>query len=146
MMHMTFYWSRQATLLFSSWRTDSWLSYALTLLACVLASAFYQDLENVRYRVRRSGKPTEGKAEEPLLLQPKGAGAGYTGKLSVGKIVGGVLFGLSSALGYLLMLAIMSFNGGVFLAIVLGLTVGFLVFRSEDEDETAGANSTCACA
>ncbi|XWS17574.1 hypothetical protein CRYUN_Cryun33cG0078800 [Craigia yunnanensis] len=146
MMHMTFYWSRQVTLLFSSWRTDSWLSYALTLLACVLASVFYQYLEHVRYRVRWGGKPTDGTVEEPFLLQPKGAGAGNRGKWSVGKIMGGVLFGLSSALGYLLMLAIMSFNGGVFLAIVLGLTVGFLVFRSEEDDEAAGVNSTCACA
>ncbi|XVE97777.1 hypothetical protein REPUB_Repub03eG0048000 [Reevesia pubescens] len=144
MMHMTFYWSRQVTVLFSSWRTDSWLSYALTLLACLLASAFYQYLEHVRYRVRRGGKRAMGTVEEPLLLQPK---AGKRGKWSMVKIVGGLLFGLSSALGYLLMLAIMSFNGGVFLAIVLGLTVGFLVFRGEEEDdEIAGVNSTCACA
>ncbi|XP_022751772.1 copper transporter 5.1-like [Durio zibethinus] len=146
MMHMTFYWSRQVTLLFSSWRTDSWLSYALTLLACVLASVLYQYLEQVRYRVRRGGKPKEGTAEEPFLWQTKGAGAGNRGKASVAKIVGGVLFGLSSALGYLLMLAVMSFNGGVFLAIVLGLTVGFMIFRSEEDDEIAGVNSTCACA
>ncbi|MBA0668835.1 hypothetical protein Goklo_001713 [Gossypium klotzschianum] len=139
MMHMTFYWSRQVTLLFTSWRTDSWPSYALTLLACVLASAFYQYLEYVRYRVRRGRKPTEGTAEEPFLLRSKGAGM-------VGKIAGGVLFGLSSALGYLLMLAVMSFNGGVFLAVILGLTVGYLVFRGEDDDQTAGLNSTCACA
>ncbi|KAG4136631.1 hypothetical protein ERO13_D07G018700v2 [Gossypium hirsutum] len=138
MMHMTFYWSRQVTLLFSSWRTDSWPSYALTLLACVLASVFYQYLEHVRYRVRRSRKP----AGEPLLSQPNRA----AGKWSAKKIAGGLLFGLSSGLGYLLMLAVMSFNGGVFLAIVLGLTIGFLWLRSEDEDEIAGVNSTCACA
>ncbi|XVE53824.1 hypothetical protein DITRI_Ditri03aG0033000 [Diplodiscus trichospermus] len=146
MMHMTFYWSRQVTLLFSSWRTDSWLSYASTLIACVLASAFYQYLEHLRFRARAGGKPTVGTKEEPLLLQAKGAGAGNRRKWSLEKIKGGSLFGLSSALGYLLMLAIMSFNGGVFLAIVLGLTVGFLVFRIEEEDETAGVNSTCACA
>ncbi|XVF48775.1 hypothetical protein PTKIN_Ptkin03bG0216100 [Pterospermum kingtungense] len=148
MMHMTFYWSRQVTLLFSSWRTDSWLSYALTLLACVLASAFYQYLDHARYRVRRGSKRVEGTAEEPFLSQPKGSGAGNRdrGRWSMRKINGGLLFGLSSALGYLLMLAIMSFNGGVFLAIVLGLTAGFLAFRSEDDDETGGVNSTCACA
>ncbi|KAK5773166.1 hypothetical protein PVK06_049471 [Gossypium arboreum] len=109
MMHMTFYWSRQVTLLFTSWRTDSWPSYALTLLACFLASAFYPYLEYVRYRVRRGGKPTDWTTEEPFLLRSRGAGM-------VGKIVGGVLFGLSSALG------------------------------GEDDDQTAGLNSTCACA
>ncbi|KAB2049911.1 hypothetical protein ERO13_A13G188100v2 [Gossypium hirsutum] len=139
MMHMTFYWSRQVTLLFTSWRTDSWPSYALTLLACFLASAFYPYLEYVRYRVRRGGKPTDWTTEEPFLLRSRGAGM-------VGKIAGGLLFGLSSALGYLLMLAVMSFNGGVFLAVILGLTVGYLVFRGEDDDQTAGLNSTCACA
>ncbi|KAL4340876.1 hypothetical protein GQ457_08G003770 [Hibiscus cannabinus] len=146
MMHMTFYWSRQVTLLFTSWRTDSWPSYALALLACVLASAFYQYLDHLRYRVRRGGNPTEGTAGEPFLLRPKGAGTGTGSKWSAGKIVGGVLFGSSSALGYLLMLAVMSFNGGVFLAVVLGLTAGYLVFRSGDDDEISGVNSTCACA
>ncbi|KAK8286870.1 hypothetical protein V6Z12_D07G020100 [Gossypium hirsutum] len=97
-----------------------------------------QYLEHVRYRVRRSRKP----AGEPLLSQPNRA----AGKWSAKKIAGGLLFGLSSGLGYLLMLAVMSFNGGVFLAIVLGLTIGFLWLRSEDEDEIAGVNSTCACA
>jgi copper transporter 1 len=43
------------------------------------------------------------------------------------------------------MLAIMSFNGGVFLAIVLGLTVGYVLFRSGDE-EVVVVENTCACA
>ncbi|KAL4301796.1 hypothetical protein GQ457_10G001580 [Hibiscus cannabinus] len=142
MMHMTFYWSRQVTLLFSSWRTDSWPSYALTLLACVLASVFYQYLEHARYAVRRGENPSAA-AEEPLLSRANRFGGG---KWSGRRIAGGVLFGVSSGLGYLLMLAIMSFNGGVFVAIVVGLMVGYLGFRSEDDDEIAGVNSTCACA
>lgn len=43
------------------------------------------------------------------------------------------------------MLAIMSFNGGVFLAIVLGLTVGYVLFRSGDE-EVVVLDNPCACA
>lgn len=38
----------------------------------------------------------------------------------------------------------MSFNGGVFLAIVLGLSVGYLLFRSED-DGVVVVEDPCAC-
>ncbi|GLT85620.1 hypothetical protein SLE2022_038060 [Rubroshorea leprosula] len=143
MMHMTFYWSREVTLLFSSWKTDSWLSYALTLIACIAAPVFYQFVEHIRYRLRQVGKPTQ--LDVPLLPDQKEASAGN--RWSVAKIAGGVAFGLSSGLGYLLMLAVMSFNGGVFLAIILGLTIGYLAFRTEDDEETTGGvGSTCACA
>ena len=44
------------------------------------------------------------------------------------------------------MLAVMLFNSGVFMAIVLGLTVGYLVFRSGDEDvATLVVGNLCAC-
>ncbi|GLT25647.1 hypothetical protein SLA2020_007650 [Shorea laevis] len=138
MMHMTFYWSLEVTLLFSSWKTHSWLSYALTLIACIAASACYQYVEHIRYRLRQVGKPTQ--LDVPLLPDQKA-------RWSVAKIAGGVAFGFSSGLGYLLMLAVMSFNGGVFLAIVLGLTIGYLSFRTEDDEgTTGGVGSTCACA
>ncbi|KAK3438669.1 hypothetical protein EUGRSUZ_C03322 [Eucalyptus grandis] len=52
MMHMTLYWSRYVTLLVDSWRTDSWPSYFLSLVACFLVSAFYQYMEDRRIRFR----------------------------------------------------------------------------------------------
>lgn len=141
---MTFYWSKQVTLLVDSWRTSSWTGYVLTLLACLIASAFYQYLENLRLRIKISsaGKQSSSAQIEAPLLQKRLAG----GKWSVAKLAGALLFGVNSAIGYLLMLAIMSFNGGVFVAVVLGLTVGCFLFRTADEDLTLVVDNPCACA
>ncbi|KAK2445851.1 copper transporter [Trifolium repens] len=143
MMHMTFYWSKKVTLLFDSWKTDSWTSYTLSLLACLIVSIFYQFLENRRIRLKllASGKPFPEEIQAPLIGRTI---LGSRAKLGV-RVAGAVLFGLSSAIGYLLMLSVMSYNGGVFIAIVVGLAVGYLGFRSDGED-SAVVDSSCACA
>lgn len=139
-MHMTLYWSRYVTLLIDSWRTDSWPSYLLTLVACFLCSAFYQYLEHRRIRLRSTSLvPSDPQsANSPLI--PK------IGRLNLTKIAETALFGVNAAVGYLLMLAIMSFNGGVFLAIVAGLTVGYGIFRCSDDETPAAVENPCACA
>ncbi|KHN20152.1 Copper transporter 5 [Glycine soja] len=43
MMHMTLYWGKKVTILIDSWKTDSWTSYVLSLLACLVVAAFYQN-------------------------------------------------------------------------------------------------------
>lgn len=150
MMHMTLYWSRYVTLLVDSWRTDSWPSYFLSLAACFLVSAFYQYMEDRRIRFRSlasssasaAAAPADAAAASPLLLK---AGASRLARSA--RLGAALLFGLNSAIGYLLMLAIMSFNGGVFLAIVGGLTVGYYVFRFDDEGVAAVVlDNPCACA
>ncbi|CAN6582763.1 unnamed protein product [Malus baccata var. baccata] len=150
MMHMTFYWSRQVTLLFDSWKTDTWTSYSLTLLACLLVPAFYQYLEDLRVRIKRvaSSSSLKSASDAPIrtpLLGAKLGGAG--GRFSAGRLAESVLFGVNVAIGYMIMLAIMSFNGGVFVAIVWGLAIGYLAFRSGDDD-VAGVvvDNSCACA
>lgn len=154
MMHMTLYWSRYVTLLVDSWRTDSWPSYFLSLAACFLVSAFYQYMEDRRIRFRSLASSSSASAAaspapaaaaaaaSPLLLK---AGASRLARSA--RLGAALLFGLNSAIGYLLMLAIMSFNGGVFLAIVGGLTVGYYVFRFDDEGVAAVVlDNPCACA
>ncbi|KAI4337201.1 hypothetical protein L6164_015646 [Bauhinia variegata] len=146
MMHMTFYWGKEVTILIDSWKTDSWTSYLLSLLACLLVAAFYQYLENRRLRLKliSSAKPSPTPQIETPLLQSKFTGDGA--KLGV-KLAGAILFGVNAAIGYLLMLAIMSFNGGVFLAIVVGLSIGYFFFRKEgEEDISLIVDNSCACA
>lgn len=141
-MHMTLYWGKNVTLLFDSWKTNSWTSYLLSLIACFIIATFYQYLENLRIRLKffsGEGRTTPvPEIRTPLL---------GLNKVSRNKVVESVLFGVNSAIGYLLMLAIMSFNGGVFLAIVVGLTFGYFLFRSQGDEEAAVVvDNSCACA
>ncbi|KAK4274531.1 hypothetical protein QN277_017736 [Acacia crassicarpa] len=144
MMHMTFYWGYKVTLLIDSWKTRSWTGYALSLLACLLVSAFYQYLENRRIRLKLilSSKPSQTLQIRTPLLQSNLDGE--KARLGV-KLAGAILFGVNSAIGYLLMLAIMSFNGGVFIAIVVGLAIGYFFFSSEGEDVSVVVDNSCAC-
>ncbi|KAK3409677.1 hypothetical protein EUGRSUZ_J01772 [Eucalyptus grandis] len=152
MMHMMLYWSRYVTLLFDSWRTDSWPSYFLSLAACFLVSAFYQYIEDYRIHFRSlasysvtsmaSPAPAAAAAASPLLLKANASRLARSGRLGAA-----LLFRLNSAISYLLMLAIMSFNGGVLLAIVGGLTVCYYVFRFEDKGVAVVVlDNPCTCA
>ena len=102
-MHMTFYWGKNVTLLVDSWQTTSWTSYSLTLLA-----------RRVRFKLissAKAGNPTS-QIDAPLLQG--GAGKASESKLFALRLAGAALFGFNSGIGYLLMLAVMLFNGGVF--------------------------------
>ncbi|KAI3443535.1 hypothetical protein Pfo_000200 [Paulownia fortunei] len=146
MMHMTLYWGNEVTLLFDSWNTKSWPSYALALLLCFLISIFYQRLEALRLHLKSassSANPSPPSLNTPLIVRK----LSRNWRIRLG-LAG--LFGVNSAVGYLIMLAVMSYNGGVLLAVVLGFTVGYYVFRcgdfSDDDDYLVGADtSTCAC-
>ncbi|XP_010454372.1 PREDICTED: copper transporter 5-like [Camelina sativa] len=147
MMHMTFYWGIKATILFNFWKTDSWLSYIRTLIACFVFSAFYQYLENRRVQFKslsssssRRPQPARSSSGVSAPLIPK------SGTRSAAKAASILLFGVNAAIGYLLMLAAMSFNGGFFIAIVVGLTVGYAVFRSDDGGSDAVTDDPCPCA
>nr|GEX02864.1 copper transporter 5.1-like [Tanacetum cinerariifolium] len=143
MMHMTFYWGHKVTLLIDSWKTDSWFSYIITLIICFLFPVLYQFLEVHRLQLKLLSSSANGVVgaieNEPLL---------YTKFFSSRKrkrFVGSVLFGMSSVINYFMMLAVMSFNGGVFVAIVVGLAVGYWLFRNADDEQIMLIDDPCAC-
>ncbi|KAL8150784.1 hypothetical protein V2J09_020592 [Rumex salicifolius] len=143
MMHMTFYWGIQVTVLFDFWKTQTWIDYSLTLLACFLFSVFYQYLDSIRLRLNPSAVAGESASQSPLLVRYT------TAKFPEGgcawRAASAVMFGVNSALGYMLMLAVMSFNGGVLIAVVVGLAVGFFLFRSSSS-AVVDVDNACACA
>lgn len=147
MMHMTFYWGRKVTLMFDSWKTDSWSGYAISLFICFLIALSYQYLEDRRIQFKLISSPSSPH-NFTTLLHPKLAAGG---RWSPARFAGAILFGINASIGYLLMLAVMSYNGGVFLAVVVGLAVGYLLFRSGDGNDVAGEDevamdSPCGCA
>ncbi|XP_019195632.1 PREDICTED: copper transporter 5.1-like [Ipomoea nil] len=158
MMHMTFYWGKKVTLLFDFWKTDSWTSYTLTLLACLIFAVFYQYMEEGRQRFKlisslSAKKGFAGANSVPPPSQPSRINAPLLyslptvgGRRYAARFAGAVLFGVNSAIGYMLMLAIMSFNAGVLIAIVVGLSVGYLHFRSGGEEDVVVVDNPCACA
>lgn len=107
-MHMTFFWGKNVDVLFSGWPGYDRLGmYLLALLVVFLISAAVELLSAARML-----KPGDG--SNRLV-----AGLAQT-----------LIYAVKMGLAYMVMLAVMSFNGGVLLAAVVGHAVGFLVFKS----------------
>ncbi|OVA17742.1 Ctr copper transporter [Macleaya cordata] len=106
MMHMTFFWGDRAEILFSGWPGTSTGMYILALIFVFLLSVLVEWLSRL-----------------PLIKPGSNhVAAGFARTL---------MHTIRVGLAYLVMLAVMSFNGGVFLAAVAGHSIGFLVFGSQ---------------
>ncbi|GMI97141.1 hypothetical protein HRI_003383400 [Hibiscus trionum] len=107
MMHMTFFWGNNAEILFSRWpgRRGAGM-YALALIFIFVLAFIAEWLSHSR------------------LIKP-----GSSNNVSAGGVQT-LLHATRVGLSYLVMLAVMSFNGGVFLVAVAGHTLGFLLFGS----------------
>ncbi|KAF8019973.1 hypothetical protein BT93_G0610 [Corymbia citriodora subsp. variegata] len=105
MMHMSFYWGKDAIILFSGWPEQRLGMYVLALFfVFVLALAV-----------------------EVLSVSPDV-------KIGTNPIMGGAMqasvYGLKMVLAYMVMLSLMSFNIGVFIVAVIGHAFGFFLVKS----------------
>ncbi|KAJ4907912.1 Copper transporter 1 [Raphanus sativus] len=130
MMHMTFYWGKNTEVLFSGWPGTSSGMYALCLIF-VFFLAFL----------------TECLGHSPFLRGTTGDSANAASGL-----VQTVVYTLRTGISYLVMLAVMSFNAGVFIAALAGYAIGFMLFGSRTFRNPSGDRETyeipppvCAC-
>ncbi|KAK2382201.1 copper transporter [Trifolium repens] len=105
MMHMTFFWGRDALILFNGWPAGNTANYLLALFMVFVMSVLIELLSHTRFIEPDSNNMVAGMVQTLLHI------------LRVG-------------LSYLVMLALMSFNGGVFLVAVLGHALGFFLCSS----------------
>ncbi|KAE9593276.1 hypothetical protein Lal_00028724 [Lupinus albus] len=104
-MHMTFFWGKNAEILFDQWPGDKTGMYVLALLFVFVMSFLIEFLSSTRFLKPDSNRFVAGLVQTVIHL------------LRVG-------------LSFLVMLALMSFNGGVFLVAVVGHALGFFIFGS----------------
>jgi copper transporter 1 len=101
MMHMTFFWGNDALILFNDWPAGNPGNYLLALFM-VFAMSVLIELLSYHTRFIKPGS-------NPMVV----------------RLIQTLLHVLRVGLAYLVMLALMSFNGGVFLVAVLGHALGF---------------------
>lgn len=120
MMHMTFFWGNNAEILFDGWPGTRPGMYVLALIFVFCLAFIGEWLSHCQ------------------LMKP---GSTHIASGLIQTILHAVRIGLA----YLVMLAVMSFNGGVFLVAVAGHTLGFLFFgsrvfkKSPPSDKTSDA-------
>ncbi|XP_071714407.1 copper transporter 2-like [Rutidosis leptorrhynchoides] len=117
MMHMTFYWGKDALILFTGWPGTDTAMYFLALVFVFFLALIVEYLARCNLIMMRSN-------------------AYFTPTL---------VYALRVGLGFMVMLSLMSFNVGVFLVAVLGHGLGFFFFRvimklpDRTHDDVSGA-------
>ncbi|KAK4408591.1 Copper transporter 1 [Sesamum angolense] len=112
MMHMTFFWGKNAEILFDGWPGSDHLGMYVLALTVVFFLAFIVEWLSNCSILRGSSSPSQRSA------------AAAVGMLQT------LLYAVRIGLAYLVMLAVMSFNAGVFLVAIAGHSIGFFLFGS----------------
>ncbi|KAI6698265.1 hypothetical protein NL676_018384 [Syzygium grande] len=121
-MQMSFYWGKDAIILFSGWPEQRLGMYVLALFFIFLLALTVEVL-SVSPDVKTGMNPMVGGATQASV------------------------YGLKMALAYMVMLSVMSFNVGVFIAAVIGHAFGFFLVKSRAlamANKAAAASSSAA--
>lgn len=126
MTHMTFYWGSDGYVLFEGWPGTSTGMYVLSLVVTFALALLVEFFSRCRL-IRNEPSSVAGGLAQTLV------------------------YALRMGLDYLVMLALMSFNGGIFMATILGHMVGFLILgsgvfrKSESQPQPLNMKTTNPC-
>ncbi|XP_043725828.1 copper transporter 6-like [Telopea speciosissima] len=104
MMHMTFFWGKNAQILFSGWPGSNTGMYVLALIVVFVLAVLVEWLSHCQLI----------KSTNHVVV----------------RLLQTLMHTVRMGLAYLVMLALMSFNVGVFLVAIAGHALGFLLFGS----------------
>jgi copper transporter 1 len=155
MMQMYFEAGTHVTLWLRSWHTSTHLQYAISVVGLLLLAVIAECLAALRARLARAAAAPGG-AGSGNAVWPDDAGAGpqsaaepllgfVTARASTParlRAVLALLYAVNIAVAYLLMLAVMTYNVGYFVAIVAGFGLGHFAFA---DLKAGGAVSGDAC-
>ncbi|KAH7300007.1 hypothetical protein KP509_24G040600 [Ceratopteris richardii] len=129
MMQMALKWRKRVMILFDEWKTSTAGTYWAALIGVFLVAFVHQYLDRllapssplyqINLRSHRESKDGENSDDSQ-----------HRSSTLVRVLTTGVFF-IRISLAYVSMLNAMTFNGGVFLAIVLGFTTGYIVFHTD---------------
>ncbi|CAK0780326.1 hypothetical protein CVIRNUC_005013 [Coccomyxa viridis] len=142
MMQMYFTNSSKVTLWLQQWHTSNSGWYAMSVIGLFILAVLQEFMISYRATLgMKAAKATEGSSSD--------INVNLTGNRTIAlpesrvRLALTALYAVNVAISYLLMLAIMTYNVGYFIAIVLGLAVGYFIFFNSSS-ATASTDVCCA--
>ncbi|XP_075628752.1 protein SLC31A2 [Balearica regulorum gibbericeps] len=128
-MQMSFYFSDTAVLLFDFWSVHSPAGMALSVLVVLLLSMLYEAVKMGKATLlRRALLALPRSLSRESVVEPEEGDTGTTQGSWFRYHVGQTLFHMVQVvLGYMVMLAVMSYNAWIFLGAIAGSTLGYFV-------------------
>jgi len=123
-MPVAFVWNTRVTLFHAAWETETTFTYLCALLGVFALCILQERLFYFRTSYTISPGHTPGDLTTPILPRLH-----KVPELQQ-RVFGTVLYGLNLSSSYLIMLAVMTCNGGVFITVVAGLSAGHFLYKS----------------
>ncbi|CAI5484144.1 unnamed protein product [Closterium sp. Yama58-4] len=132
MMQMWFYWGPNVTILFENWKTSSWGFYLLACFLVVVFCVLHEFLTSFRLKLSATRRCRVKDAEQgENFTNVASSKKAHHWRPLLDRLALTGIYALNLTFSYAIMLIIMTFNIGLFIAVVLGLTIGFFFFGAK---------------